>query len=248
LTIGHARFGTTAGSRWAGDIAEVKVWDRVVSEPEIAPMSSTLVARWALDGDGTDSTAYGRTLGPGTGTTGWTEDRDQAEPGAASFPNGPAWLATAGPVIRTDQSYTVSAWVKSSATGGYQTFLCQFGVNRCAFYLQYSVAYQRWALVLPSVDNGTTTYYAAKSDAPPEFDGWVHLTGVYNATNGVLRIYVNGVLEGMLTAAGGWHGNGAFRVGFQDGGAVNGSIDDVRVYAGVLAPSEIARICACGEG
>ena len=210
-------------------------------------MASTLVGRWALDGDSADATAYGRDLAPATGTVDWTEGRDGDSNTAAGVATGPAWLATAGPVVRTDQNYTVSAWVRSSDTNYYQTLLCQFGSSRCSFYLQYSLPHDRWGVVLPSNDGATVSqYYAATSATPPAHDEWVHLTAVVNASSGVLRFYVNGVQEGYVYGwPGAWHANGPLRVGFMDAGAVAGALDDVRVYAGVLSPDQITRICGC---
>jgi Concanavalin A-like lectin/glucanases superfamily len=247
LWIGRGFSGGAAGGYLPGDIAEVKVWDRVVSEPETEPMAATLVGRWDLDGDGTDATDYGRDLGAATGTVGWTDDRDGVSDGAAGLATGLGWLATAGPVVRTDQNYTVSAWVRMSDTNNYQTFLCQFGSSRCAFYLQYSLPHDRWGIVLPSNDGSTVDkYWAATGSAPPAYDEWVHLTAVVNASSGVLRFYVNGVQEEIVYAwSGAWHANGPLRVGFMDGGAIDGAIDDVRVYAGVLSPTQITRICGC---
>jgi hypothetical protein len=245
LTIGHARFGSTVTDAWNGDIAHVKVWDRVLSTPEIAPMSSTLVGRWRLDGNGDDATPFGRGLNPGTGTALWTEDRDSQADGALAVPAGPVWLSTAGPAVRTDQSYTVMAWVRSADTDNYQTIACQFGATRCAFHLQYSLPHDRWGLILPEADGHSEVYHAATSAAAPAYGEWVHLAGVYDATAGMLRLYVNGVHEGTRVAAGGWHGNGGFRIGFQDPGAIHGAIDEVRLYAGVVTPQHIARLCGC---
>jgi hypothetical protein len=247
LTIGHVRAGGAPTNFWNGDIAEVRVWDRVLSTPEISPMSATLVGRWRLDGDGTDSSPFGRTATPASGTVAWTDDRDQAPDGAAAFAQGGSWLATAGPVVRSTHSYSVSAWVRSTDTKYYQTILCQFGVGRCAFYLQYSLPHNRWVIIQPSNDGApVSAYYAATSTAPPTYDEWVHLTGVFDASRSTLRFYLNGVQQGVLTGVPlGWHANGPLRIGFMDPGAVDGAVDDVRVYAGVLNPAEITRICSC---
>ncbi len=247
LWIGRGFSTGVPGGYLPGDIAEVKVWDRVVSEQEAGAMAATLVGRWDLDGTSVDATTYGRDLSPATGTVGWTEDRDGVPGGAAGIGTGPGWFATSGPVVRTDQNYTVSAWVRMSDTNNYQTFLCQFGSARCSFYLQYSVPHDRWGVVLPSNDGSTVDkYWAATASAPPAYDEWVHLTAAVNASSGVLRFYVNGVQEQVVYAwSGAWHANGPLRVGFMDGGAVDGALDDVRVYAGVLSPTQIIRICGC---
>ncbi|WP_117213007.1 LamG domain-containing protein [Allorhizocola rhizosphaerae] len=245
LTIGHVRVGATISNPWNGDIAHVKVWDRVLSTPEIEPMTSTLVGRWRLDGNGEDSTPYGRALTAGAGTAVWTEDQRGQTDGALAVPTGPMWLSTTGPAVRTDQSFTVMAWVRTSDTNNYQTIACQFGATRCAFYLQYSLPHDRWGIVLPEADGHSEVYHAATSDAPPTYDEWVHLTAVFDGTAGMLRFYVNGVQEGSKVAVGSWHGNGGFRIGVQDSGALHGAIDEVRLYAGVVTPDQVASLCGC---
>jgi hypothetical protein len=244
LWIGKGFSQGAASGPLPGTVSEVRVWDRVLSGPELAPMAATLVGYWTMDGSGADSTPYARTASPVTGTVEWTEDRSQVPVSAAGVTTGPGWLATAGPVVRTDQNYTVAAWVRSADSDYYQTILCQFGTVRCSFYLQYSPPHDRWAVVLPGNDGPTVgTYYAATSAAAPDYGEWVHLTAVINASSGVLRFYLNGVEQGRTFAVPGmWHASGPLRIGFMDPGAVDGAVDEVRVYAGVLAPSEIAKL------
>jgi len=76
---------------------------------------------------------------------------------------------------------------------------------------------------------------------------WTHLTGVYDATAGQLRLYVNGTLAGSTACACAWHAAGSLAIGRAKWlGTPSdwwpGSIDDVRVYSGVLSAAQIAYL------
>jgi hypothetical protein len=251
LAVGRVRFNSNDNwNPFAGDIGDVRVWDRVVTGAEVAAMvAATPVASWDFDEvSGTtafDSTPYQRnatlTSGASWSTTGGHRGDD---PGALSLGGVSAAFVT-GPILRTDQSFSVAAWVKLADTNGYHTVLSQDGTYASAFHLQYSKGgVDRWVLVCPSSDSlSPAAFPMATSLAPPTLNVWVHLVGVYDASARQLRLYVNGNLEGTANNVTIWSATGNFNVGRGSGSSyLPGQIDDVRVYAGVLSAGEISAL------
>ncbi|GIJ54117.1 hypothetical protein Vau01_016330 [Virgisporangium aurantiacum] len=250
LTIGHVRYGATTADAFNGEIAQVRVWDRVVSAREAAPMAATLVGRWRLDGDGSDATAYARTAAPTAGVA-WAEDRDFLPLSAAGLAAADS-LTTAGPVVRTDQSFTMTAWVSLDSTAaGAQIAVSQSGTRVHAARLGYygTGTTYRWLFrtVPGDADTPGSTLY---STTPAEAGEWVHLAGVWEASTGTLRFYVNGLLEASAVTGEPFASTGPMTIGRNlvsgvYGESWRGAVDDVRLYAGALPATEIATLCAC---
>ncbi len=238
---GSFRIGRSySGARFAGAISDLRAWDRALGAAELGALADPLVGRWRLNGGTGDSTSFHH---DGTGTaTGlsWTADR-AGTPGAALALDGTGAVDVAAPVVYTDRSYTVSAWVRLADKAGYRTVASQDGTTRSAFYLEYHPGYDRWAMIVPSVDSGTpVTWYTARSTSVPKVGVWTHLTGAYDAAAGQLRLYVNGVREATVTGVVSWRSAGAFHIGRSfSGGRFAGAINDVRAYPRALPDAAV---------
>ncbi|MEV0385454.1 LamG domain-containing protein [Nonomuraea sp. NPDC050643] len=262
LAIGRALAADVRQNYWSGEISDVRVWDRVVAAAEAAPMAATPVGRWSLDGDGSDGGPYGRDATATPATTWDADHRQETDPGAALL-NGSGWLVTGGPAIRTDQSYSVAAWVRlDQAVTWNVNAVGQDGAKVSGFYLGYSgKSPPRWRLAVKTADSfegapDQGSWQTAGAAALPEDVGeWVHLVGVHDATTGELRLYVNavdGVADAVAPVRMYWNAAGPLTLGRglyagTDGVANisdrwNGALDDVRVYAGILSPAQIARL------
>jgi endo-1,4-beta-xylanase len=240
---GRFRIGRSfSGGRFAGAISDVRAWDRALGAAEIAALADTQAGRWRLDGDTGDSSGFNR---DGTATNGgvsWTTDRTGGT-GTALGLDGTGSVDVPGPVVHTDRSYTVSAWVKLADRAGYHVVASQDGATRDAFYLEYHPSYDRWTLIVPSTDSGTVTWYTVPSTSVPAIGVWTHLTGVYDASAGQLRLYVNGVREATLGGVTSWPSGGGFHIGRAvTGSRFAGTIDDVRVYASALSDAAVATL------
>lgn len=155
----------------------------------------------------------------------------------------------AQPVLRTDQSYSVSAWVKLSSLPAHNaTILAQNGTASGAFFLQYNYTHAStpgWEFKLSATDTNSA------SVAGPWVGGattdWTHLVGVYDVETGTARLYVNGLLVGTMSALPSFQASGPLTVSgamwnTRMDDPVPGSVDQVQVWQGVLSDREVADL------
>jgi len=248
LQIGRVKVNGGYDDYWPGDIDGVQVHQRVLMAGEIQQVPR-LSGEWRLD-ETSGTTAADATGGhPGTlsGGASWTAGRTG---NAVALDGSTGVMSTAGPVARTDGSYTVAAWVRLDGTGRDAIAVSQDGASVSGFTLGYS-----WDA---SAGTGYWSFGAAATDAPgattrevvdvfdaPATGIWTFLAGVYDAKNRKLRLYVNGQFVDETSHTGTWNAGGAARIGRgrKPGTSVPaywpGAVDDVRVYAGVLSDQEI---------
>ncbi|MFE9570616.1 alpha-L-arabinofuranosidase C-terminal domain-containing protein [Streptomyces sp. NPDC006692] len=207
------------------------------------------LAHWPFDeGAGTsaaDSSGNGRTLTLAGGAK-W----GAAKSGASSLDLSAGGSASAAaPVVDTAKSFSVAAWVQLTFAAGYQTFVSVDGLAVSGFYLQLrddtgAFAFTRLPSDATSANGGAAVAGAA---AAPVTGAWYHLLGVADTAAGVIRLYVNGVLEGEAPCTGGWRATGATAVGRGlFGGAqvdqAHGRIDDVQVFDSALSAADAAAL------
>ncbi|WP_412544356.1 LamG-like jellyroll fold domain-containing protein [Longispora sp. K20-0274] len=235
LVVGRYQWAGSGAGFFGGDVSEVRGWDRLLTADEVDEMVRTPVqqAWWSLDSDGSDDSGNNRPV-----TTA----------GGAAFSGGVLALdgvddhaKTAGPVLRTDQSYSIAAWVKLDRKSVNDlAVVSQFGNRGSAFWLQYRGSTDRWAMGLGQQDSDTTAITYAQADQPARLGTWTHLVGEYDAGAHKIRLYVDGVLQQQVadfTAS--WNATGPMYVGRSQyaGTYPNyfpGQIDDVQVFSGVL--------------
>jgi len=138
-----------------------------------ANTSRDTVGDWLFnEGNGTyayDSSAYYHdlTLNLDAGA-GWTA---AGHTGTALALNGTGAAQTSGPVINTDQSFTVSAWVE--LTGSVlpttnMTILSQDGTRMSGFYLRYQIrsGTPSWCFSMLDSDDASATWRPACTTSP----------------------------------------------------------------------------------
>jgi len=180
----------------------------------------TPVGRWRLaDGSGlraTDSAGNS----PATATGGVTFGTGHG--GAANF-TGTDALATAGPVVDTARSFTVSAWLQLGDKNTQHRAVSGSGDQQSPFDLSYDKESDRWRFLVVGADVADTgSGVEALSSTVPVVGTWTQVTGVYDATAGTASIYVNGKLEAS-TDGKAFRGTGPVVIG---GGEWNGRRDD----------------------
>ncbi|MGW4286258.1 LamG-like jellyroll fold domain-containing protein [Streptomyces sp. NPDC004673] len=209
---------------------------------------------WKLDqGSGTSVTDSS-----GTGNTGqasnvtWTDS-------SASLAGSPLTqgVATNGPVLDTTASYTVSAWVKMSSLPAHNaSIVAQTGTTNSAFMLEYNYAHAGtplWGLVHTSKDASGTTFPAAYSTAVPAVGAWTQVVGVYDASNGAMKLYVNGAQSGATaTNSAPWAATGPLTIGRDKyagaaDDALPAGVSNVQVYQRALSATEITSLYGKGR-
>lgn len=185
-----------------------------------------------------------------SGDIGWTRGRVGAPTGdsyrlegAGLDTTGGERLSTQGPVINTDEAFSVSAWVRldeSDPSRAY-TAVGQDGERHSGFYLGYQHTQGgRWIFKQAPYDGDDTAISErVLSTEPAQTGAWTHLLGTYDPENEELTLYVDGVKQGTHVQKTAWNAEGPFVIG---GAKYRGSyhdfwpgaIDDVRVWDRVV--------------
>jgi hypothetical protein len=263
-TTGPLRFGRTM---WDGNPAldyldgaldEVKVYDRVLSDSEVRAAVSrdnVQVGYWKFDeteGKTASNTVSSGNSGVLQGNARFTQDG--AVNGAVQLDDPADYVSTGSAAVRTDQSFSVSAWVRQDQAltpGNPDAAVSQEGSVISGFYLGYrqnADSGGKWEFYLPSADAvDRPADEGVWSSVPAQLGAWTHLTGVYDAPAKQIRLYVNGAPAGsgprtkgfnatgqLLIGRGKWNGN----VGHQWRGAV----DEVRAFSRVVSEEEVRGI------
>ncbi|GII65212.1 hypothetical protein Skr01_52970 [Sphaerisporangium krabiense] len=192
---------------------------------------------WRLDEtSGTTAADSGATAHPATiaGGATWAGARVA---GGLSLNGSTGYGSTDGPVVHTDRSLSVSAWVLLKDKSKNSTVVSQNAARNSGFQLYYSSGYKRWIFNKIAADVDDMTIVRAISDAEPTTDIWTHLTGVYDAPHRQLRLYVNGILQSTTASFPyePWDATGPLQLGRLQWHATYienfaGDIDDVKVW------------------
>ncbi|MEH1016977.1 LamG-like jellyroll fold domain-containing protein [Micromonospora sp. CPCC 206060] len=153
------------------------------------------------------------------------------------------------PVLRTDQSFTVSAWVQLDRTDQVQTVLSQDGTVNSGFYLYYTPDNGgEWKFKIrpnssATTDTDATVLSAAATDVG---ESWNHIAAVVDVARRQVHLYVDGeqVATSALNAAWQpWQASGPLTVGretFTAGGNhLFGRVDDLTVLQGAMTAVEV---------
>jgi hypothetical protein len=255
VTLWDANGPLHIGRSWIGSLSEVQVFDRVISAAEVFniydPVRNALVGKWDMSDVGPGPTYdasnlahdidfYPTSAGPqippaNSGHTGTGLLLDGVDDHAR----------TGEPVLYTDQSFTVSAWVNMSASAtGNRIALAQHGTSSSGFFLKHEAVSGKFQFVYGETETQLPGV-SVNSLAVAQKGVWVHLVGVYDTQSRQISFWLNGVLQGTATVANPWHAAGPLNFGrvlFQGNLFEHwqGSIDEVRIYQGVV--SDLSRI------
>ena len=214
-----------------------------------AATGPALIGHWTFDeGTGTIAADSSGTGHPLTLANGASWGAGAVGPHALAVNGAAEYAASAGPVIDTTQSFSVSAWVNVTNTNGFQTFVSQDGSQVSGFYLQLRGDTHRFAFTHLAFDSPSALgTIATASSIIPQPGQWYLLTGVYDAAQSTISLYVNGALAQTQSFSGSWSASGPLAVGRgryagNPTDYVSGRIDDARAYSGALSPTAIRQL------
>lgn len=265
FVVGAAKKNGSRTDHLQGTIDHAQVWDRVLSAAEAANHNNFVVLRahYNLDertGTTTKDEVSGQngTLSGGVkwaGTPADPNDPNQILTSKDKWLNfDSSWTGqVAGPRpvnLRTDRSYTVSAWVRHAGFDTAARTAVGIGdASHSPFLLGYRPETGKWGFLLTKAPTGGGSF--ALSDQAAEANKWVHLAATFDATTGTIKLYVDGVVQntfsnGTTTGTGlqTFNGTGEFWVGrgIWSGtyaGGWKGDVDDARIYSGVMTAQNV---------
>jgi hypothetical protein len=208
------------------------------------------VSWWKLNDDDSAETAVdteGHNNASGTNIA-WC-----ATGNCATFNGTDSLFTTAGPVLDTGagSSFTVAAWVWLGgipANGAFATAVSQDGTTNSGFYLQYSGANKCWAFSRVSNDTTTNAMAArALGCGLTMAQTWTYLTGVFDASDNQLRLYVDGAEKGTTTDSTPYGADGPLAIGrAQYVGKTtdwfNGAISNVEAFNTALSSPQVSLL------
>ncbi|WP_165978078.1 LamG-like jellyroll fold domain-containing protein [Actinomadura darangshiensis] len=213
LEIGRSQWGGTPVDYWAGQIDDVRVYDRIVGQEEVNELVNqhpVLKARWKLN-KAVDLSSPGepsRTppVPALTLSQGATIDPDAqfmwalGAGGLNLNATEHAYAQSQDWVIHTDESFTVAGWVRNVGRPQLPaTVFSQAGANANVFTLRYVPGEDPelqggWQAEMRNSDSSAGDPMVASHSAFPE-GNWAHIAVVYDALRDRLSLYVNGELD-----------------------------------------------------
>ncbi|MFG3419141.1 LamG domain-containing protein [Micromonospora sp. NPDC048063] len=176
---------------------------------------------------------------------------NHAQPdGYGTANTGTGYAATSGPVVNTGQSLTVSAWVRLDSFNGKEQVVLRQGRNALkeASIELYAAPSNRWVFAVLTPDaSGGALWSAAWADSLEltKLGEWTHLTGVFDASAGEVRLYINGVRQQQVaTGADGGTSSEPLYVGagHTTWGHLAGDLDQIKIFAGAMSDREVAAL------
>lgn len=145
--------------------------------------------------------------------------------GLTAPPTGGPTTTSAGPVVSATQSFTASAWVKPGVGGTPRAL----STDDSGAGFRLGVSASTWHFCLRTAGGAETC-----ASEPRLSDNWTYLTGVWDATNGQLRLYADGDPLGDPVPYAWPSGTSTAAVPVTVGAAVSGGVVSNR-FAGLIA-------------
>ncbi|WP_330345372.1 LamG domain-containing protein [Streptomyces longwoodensis] len=253
LQIGRTTAKSGYRDHFTGDLAEVRVFDRVLPATQVAELMTVKPERkgyWQLDsasggvsaetGGGQALTLAGNAaiyhnVDPVEGTAPLVGDGNLILDGDGDY------ASTATAPVTGNSSFTISARAQLTSLDPEksQTVLSLPGANANRVQVRYQAATQQWELAVAKTDTAgaQVVTFTDDQELPDTGGSGQHLAVVYDAFANSIRLYVDGQL---VAGAYGeddtlWPATGGLQVGRSLRGASEyfaGAIDEVRVYSG----------------
>ncbi|GGX16764.1 LamG domain-containing protein [Streptomyces chartreusis] len=265
LQIGRATAKSGYRDPLVGDLAEVRVFDRVLPAAQVAELMTIKPVRkgyWQLDAAASGASAEtggGQALAL-AGNASIYRPADPLFDTAALVGDGNLVLdgegdyaSTAAAPVTGNSSFTISARAQLTSLDPVksQTVLSLPGANANRVQVRYQAATQQWQLAVAKSDSATAEVvtFTDNQELPDTGGSGQHLAVVYDAFANSIRLYVEGQL---VAGAYGkndtlWSATGGLQVGRSLRGASEyfaGALDEVRVYSGAADRTAVQQMAA----
>ena len=235
------------GSNFKGDLDDIRIYNRALTDVEIAALYSTqnsapvitgtLVANYPFDNNSLDITAYGNNAVLKNAVP--TKDRFNKANKAIAVNN--STITAANSPQLNSANTTISFWVKVNV----------IPANGESFILSNGGWQERWKISLPSHGKPVFTTNAAggikdmdTDSVPLPIGAWRHVVMSHDGTND--KIYINGVLKNTKPAPGALKSTTKpLGIGYDPIDSTNffnGSLDEVQIYNVALTDAEVAAL------
>jgi hypothetical protein len=145
---------------------------------------------------------------------------------------------TTGPVIQTDQSFAVAAWLRWSDSDQAHTVIQQSGEHIAPFRLGNDPA-DGLVFTLSKSDSTDAVAEGAVSGVAPPENQWFHLAGVYDAGDNTASLYLDGkLLKTEQISFPTWTANAPMTLGAEG----VGDLDEVRAFNRALSNEEVVAL------
>jgi hypothetical protein len=268
LQIGRATAKSGYRDHFVGDLAEIRVFDRVLPAAQVAELMTIKPVRrgyWQLDDASSGASAE---TGGGQALTlaGNASIYRPADPlfdmaalvgdGHLVLDGDGDYASTASAPVTGNSSFTISARAQLTSLDPQksQTVLSLPGANANRVQVRYQAATQQWELAVAKTDSATAEIvsFTDNQELPDTGGSGQHLAVVYDAFANSIRLYVEGQL---VAGAYGkndtlWSATGGLQVGRSLRGSSEyfaGALDEVRVYSGAadrIAVQQMAQLVA----
>lgn len=205
-----------------------------------AATAATLITHYDFEGDATDSSGFNNDA-VATNVT-----YDSGIVGSAAYFDGTTSNIESSVSVSGD--FSVSMWVRASDTSTAGNASSQWWEGIALLDADIVGIAADWGITI--VDGkvafgiGGDSDETIKSATPVNDDQWHHIAVTWSMDDGAMRLYVDGVLE-----ASGSAGAGIPRVSPIDGSTnLDGAVDDLRIYDGVLSGTEILLSLSADPG
>jgi hypothetical protein len=213
------------------------------------------VGVWKLDDAAGATQAAGRpgdaTLTASSGAAfGVAGQGDQADRVAVTLDgSADGHLSTSAPVVTTDASFAVAAWVYlPSLPSRDMTVISQDGTGAAGFSLGYDGSAKRWVFRSPDSPLDAMGDWRVVDSAPAVAGIWTHLVGEYDAVKQQMLLFKQGQqVAAPVSRPTAWSADGGLQIGREltltgYTNAFAGSVSDVRLYDRLVSEEELAEI------
>lgn len=267
LTIGDSD-ATDNGSEFNGDIDELKIYRAALNTTDVQAeynQGKTLVLgalstesdgltpsnaasrEYCVPGDTATCSAPSRAQWNLDENTGTTAQDSSGNSNTGTLTSGPLWTTgkigsavmfdgindriTTTNTINTSNAFTFSAWISPTVTNNNDTI---FNITGTSQSLYFGSSGQ-----LIFCNSSACYNQASSTNSALTSNRWSHLTLTYNGSDA--RFYVNSIDITSVRAVDDENGNSTFILGYiSDNNALNGKLDQVRVYSYARTPAQIA--------